>query len=322
MTLHDQVGLKGPAYDVWIERGKIREFSYAMEAPLPEFLEGPTPVIPPMFLVSAPYTWGYTLERPRGTVFSQINHDLTVSLHAEESFLFHGTPLRVGEKLSAQPSLERVWQKKGGSGGNLTFLTILNEYKDSTGSLRAEQRSTSVTTEAAPGEGAWNPKIPTYEPDYTELETESIFLPIERQRFENLEVGKGPGPIYAPPLSKRDIVRFQGVVGEDDPLHHDPEWASKNNYPSVFALGTHQASLMSAYASFWLSPEFIREYKVRFREVMWPGDRFHYEGIVTDLDDTLRKVTLHLTCQREDRTIVCEAWATFDFSSETIRSSI
>lgn len=86
MKLEDQVGLTGPSYDVFIERGKIREFARAMDAPITEFMNSAEPVAPPTFLVCAPYTWGYTLERPRGTNFAEIDHDLSVSLHAEESF--------------------------------------------------------------------------------------------------------------------------------------------------------------------------------------------------------------------------------------------
>ncbi len=208
------------------------------------------------------------MERPRGTVFSEIDHDLAVSLHAEESFLFHGVPPRAGDRLIARPQLEKVWEKHGSSGGKLTFLTILNEYRDADGNLRAEQRSTSVTTETAPGEEGWKP----------------------------------------------EIVRFQGVVGEDDPLHHDPEWAVKNDYPSVFALGTHQASLMGAYASHWLAPECIRSYKVRFREVVWPGDQLRYAGTVTELNLQKRKASLNLSCINQNNALVSEAWAEYDFS--------
>ena len=126
MALADQVGLSGPEYEVFIERGKIREFARAMDAPLSDFLDGSAPVIPPTFLVCAPYTWGYTLERPRGTVFAEIDHDLAVSLHAEESFVFHGVPPRAGERLVARPKLEKVWEKHGSSGGKPTAaLTCL-----------------------------------------------------------------------------------------------------------------------------------------------------------------------------------------------------
>ncbi|MEM7214410.1 MAG: MaoC family dehydratase N-terminal domain-containing protein [Pseudomonadota bacterium] len=314
MALVDQIGLTGPEYDVWIERGKIREFARAMDAPLKEFLEGPNTVIPATFLVCAPYSWGYTLERPRGTIFSEIEHDLTVSLHAEESFLFLAEPPRAGDRLVAQPKLEKVWEKQGGNGGKLTFLTILTEYRDQAGNIRAEQRSTSVTTQTAPGDGEWKPEVPEYDPDYPTLERDSPFANIARQAFSGLTLEDSPGEVCADPLLKQEIVRFQGVVGEDDPLHHDHEWAAKNDYPSVFALGTHQASLMAAYASYWLSPEKVRSFKVRFREVVWPGDQLVYNGTIVELDQDNKKAVLNLTCRRRDQTLVSEAWATYDFS--------
>jgi len=314
MALEDQVGLTGPEYEVHIERGKIREFARAMDAPLDAFMQGANPIIPPTFLVCAPYTWGYTLERPRGTVFANIEHDLTVSLHAEESFDFTGPLLKAGDLLIAQPRLEKVWEKKGGNGGKLTFLTILTEYRNKEGELRVEQRSTSVTTEADPGEESWKPQIPSYDPNYEALERSTPFADVSRQSFAELIEGKGPRPVRAAPLLKQEIVRFQGVVGEDDPLHHDPEWARKNNYPSVFALGTHQASLMAAYASYWLPPDSIRSFKVRFRDVVWPGDRLTYEGRVTDCVPETKSARIHLACLREDASLVSEAWATYDFS--------
>ena len=90
MSAQDHIGLRGPEYEVDIERGHVYRFARAMSAPLPEFVAGRRPLIPATFLVSAPYTWGYSLERPRGTAFAEVGHDLSVSLHAEEAFRFHG----------------------------------------------------------------------------------------------------------------------------------------------------------------------------------------------------------------------------------------
>ena len=98
MVVTDFIGLMGPEYEMDVERGKIREFARAMHAPVPEFVEGRNPIVPATFLVTTAYTWGYTLERPRGTVFERIDHDLSVPLHAEESFEFHGEPPRAGVK--------------------------------------------------------------------------------------------------------------------------------------------------------------------------------------------------------------------------------
>ncbi len=301
MPLTDHIGLTGPNYEVDIERGKIREFARAMQAPLPEFCSGRHPVVPATFLVSAPYTWGYTLERPRGTVFADIGHDLTVSLHAGETFRFLGPPPRAGDRLTARAMLEDVWTKPGRTGGDLTFLRMLTTYRDAAGEILVEQRSTSVTTTSRPSQEGWAPTIPDYDPDYTDLEPPSPFGGITRANPTDLRVGDSPGDIDLGPLSLRDIVRFQGVVGEDDPLHHDTAWAAKQGYPSVFGLGTHLASLLAAYAAYWIDPALVRRFDIRFREVAWPGDRLTCGGKVTQIDTAEPGgICIQLACCRSD----------------------
>ena len=160
MPAQDHIGLTGPDYEMEVERGHIRRFARAMSAPLAEFLDGRHPIIPATFLVSTPYTWGYSLERPRGTVLENLDHDLSVSLHAEESFRFHGPLPRAGDRFTCRVSLEDVRVKSGGRGGDLTFLTLLNEYLDADGVVVVEQRSTSVTTARAPSSEDWQIELP------------------------------------------------------------------------------------------------------------------------------------------------------------------
>ncbi|MGB1250859.1 MAG: FAS1-like dehydratase domain-containing protein [Candidatus Promineifilaceae bacterium] len=317
MPALDAIGLTGPKYEVDIERGKIREFARAMNAPLPDFVEGRTPIIPATFLVAAPYTWGYTLERPRGTVFETIDHDLSVPLHAEESFVFHGEPPRAGDRLIAQATLEDVRVKRGSKGGELTFLTMLTEYRDESGVLKAEQRSMTVTTGQSPDEGEWQVAIPTYDPSYEALDPGDPFAEIGRIGWDDLLEGSGPPTINAGPLLMQDMVRFQGVVGEDNPLHYDITWAAKFGYPFVFGLGMHQASVLASYAAHWLPPSAVRKMRIRFRNVYWPGEQMVYAIKVTrkyiDPDSGHRMADLALSCTRPQDEHLVDAWMTLDF---------
>lgn len=316
MPATDFEGLTGPEYEVDIERGKIRDFARAMSAPLPEFMEGRTPVIPATLLVSAPYTFGYTMERPRGTVFETIDHDFSIPLHAEESFIFHGEPPRAGDRLIAQGSVESVREKQGANGGDLTFLTMLTTYKDDAGSLIAEQRSVTVTTSNNPGGDDWKPDIPVYKPHYPELEPGDLFAGIDRVSWDDLVEGNGPGAIDTGPLMVADMVRFQGVVGEDNPLHFDVPWAHACDYPTVFGLGMHQASLLAGYAAHWIDPQTVRSYKARFRNVFWPGEHMIHDVRVEKkyMDEAgNRSADLKLTCTRGNGDIIVDAWMTCEF---------
>lgn len=318
MPARDYEGLTGPEYEVDIERGKIRDFARAMSAPLPDFMEGRHPVIPATLLVSAPYTFGYTLERPRGTVFETIDHDFSVPLHAEEAFVFHGPPPRAGDRLIAQASLESVTEKSGTSGGDLTFLTMLTIYSSDAGIRVAEQRSTTVTTSNSPGGDDWGTNIPDYRPHYTELEPGDLFAGIARAGWDDLKTGEGPGIVDTGPLRVADMVRFQGVVGEDNPLHYDVPWAHECDYPTVFGLGMHQASLLAGYAAHWIDPNTVRGFKARFRNVFWPGERMIHQAVVSkkyQSDAGNNAADLHLTCTRGNGDSIVDAWMTCEMPS-------
>ncbi len=320
MPAEDAIGLTGPEYEMDIERGKIRDFARAMSAPLSEFIDAPRPLIPASFLITSAYSWGYSLERPRGTVFEQIDHDLSVPLHAEESFRFHGALPRAGERLHCRASLENVWRKQGGRGGDLTFLTMLTEFRNPTGELVAEERSTTVTTENAPESGDWSVDIPDYRPDYPEnLDAVDYFAQVERSSWEQVAVGMSCGRVDIGPLRIGDIVRFQSVVGEDNPLHYDLVWARSMGYPNVFGLGSHQASQLAALAAHWLDPAAVRFFKARFRNVYWPGDALAHDIVITDKyrDDSSgrRMLELTLNCTRNDDDPVVDAWMTLDFGT-------
>ncbi|MEM7116032.1 MAG: MaoC family dehydratase N-terminal domain-containing protein [Chloroflexota bacterium] len=317
MPAQDYIGLQGPPYEMDVERGKIREFARAMNAYLPEFLEGRNPIVPATFLITTQYVWGYTLERPRGTVFAQIDHDFSVPLHAEESFIFHGMPPRAGARLICHPSLEDVRIKQGSKGGELTFLTLLNQYFDENGRLAVEQRSVTVTTEQSPEDAEWQVDIPPYDPAYTDLDPNQPFAHLQRVEWEALVEEEGPGAISTGPLLIQDMVRFQGVEGEDNPLHFDTIWAAKNGYPAVFGLGMHQASVLASYAAHWLDPTAVRKVRIRFPNVYWPGEEMIYQGSVTrkyiDPDTQHRLADLELICTRPPNKVLVKVWMTLDF---------
>ena len=310
--LSKYIGLAGPSYEVDVERGKIREFAKAMYAPIPDFCEGKNPIIPATFFVSAPYTWGYSLERPRGTIFSSVEHDFSIPLHAEESFIFHNGLPKAGDSFQVRSTIENISEKQGRRGGLLTFFTVLTEYYDSFDQLKVEQRSVTVTTKTSPNDSdGWATEIPKYKPSYKNLDPDKPFANIKRQSLADLLPEEGPGLIETGPLLIREIVRFQGVVGEDNALHHDTTWAKLSGYPTIFGLGTHQASALAAYLSYWIDPIYIRKFQCKFKNVYWPGDSISYEGKVREKfkSEDYSGNLIDLFCLRDKKDILVHAQA-------------
>lgn len=314
MVNNSLIGRFGPEFVVPIERGKVRELAKAAYAAVPEHMDDLHPVIPATFLMSAGVNWGYTLERPRGSLFEDIGHDLSVPLHAEESYLFHGAPPRAGDELTARACLESVTTKQGARGGELTFLVMLTEFRDRRGEVLVEARATTVTTSNSPTDESWASSVPDYQPDYQNLDTFDPFAHIPRQNGSSLVEGAGPGPVSTGALTLFEMVRFQAAGGELDPLHYDEAHARAKGFPGMFGLGMHQASALASYASRWLGAENVRSYRARFPNVFWIGDALSYAGRVTRLheENGQDKADLELVCTRDsDRAVVVKTWMTF-----------
>ena len=133
------------SYEVPIERGKIREFARATKS-RSEAYTGASPVVPPTFLTTARLFWEPRDQDP----MSKVEFDIRRILHGEEEYLVHGPLPRAGDVLQVETRLLERWTREGKRGGTMHFFKIVNEFRDSSGSLVAEQRTTLVETARPP----------------------------------------------------------------------------------------------------------------------------------------------------------------------------
>jgi hypothetical protein len=122
-----------------IELGKAREFAHAVGHPDPIEVGSPVPVT---FLRTMAFWAGpESSAQPAG-------RDMSRMLHGEQTFVFHGGPIRVGETLVGQSRLEGTYSKRGRRGGLMTFTEVVTELRAPDGRLRAEVRVVQIETEA------------------------------------------------------------------------------------------------------------------------------------------------------------------------------
>jgi len=86
------------------------------------------------------------------------------------------------------------------------------------------------------------------------------------------------------PVTATDIVRYQGASGDFHPLHHDDAFARAAGYPGVFAVGMLHAGYLASYCASAFGAERVRQFRVRFREQVWPGDTLTLSGTVTGVE--------------------------------------
>ena len=150
MVNKNAVGLQGPAFNMTVERGKVREFARATQSHHADYLEDAEPPIPPTFLTTVTF-W----QPPEAAdLFRKLDIDGRRLLHGEQEYEFFWRVPRAGEDLTARTSVEEIYEKEGKRGGTMTFVVTVTDFHDERGELVARARSTAIETAKPPTEGA------------------------------------------------------------------------------------------------------------------------------------------------------------------------
>jgi len=131
------------AYEMPVERGKIREFAAATGSSDPAY-HGTSPPVPPTFLTTSMH-WE-PQDPPLATL---LGLDLRRVLQGGQEYTFIGPLPRAGETLQAETSVESVTEKRSGRGGIMTIIVVLTRFTRPDGSVAAEGRATVIERAAA-----------------------------------------------------------------------------------------------------------------------------------------------------------------------------
>jgi hypothetical protein len=141
MVAKDSLGATGTPFTVPLERGKIREYAGAIGSAHPEYVDAEDPVVPAHFLTTT-FFW----EGDTGNPWDRVEMSQQRGMHAEQEYVFHGEPPRAGTRLTATSRIDRIYEKTSRSGGILTFVEMVTEFRDDDGTLVAEAKMTAVET--------------------------------------------------------------------------------------------------------------------------------------------------------------------------------
>jgi hypothetical protein len=139
MVDRSAVGVTGEPFALEVERGKLQEFARAT------FTQPAGDWSLPTFLTTA-FHWQQGAADP----WPLVAMDPSRGLHAEQEFVFHGPPPRVGDHLVGTSRIDAIYDRDGRRGGGLTFVVMVTEFRDPSGRLVAESRLTGVETGQVP----------------------------------------------------------------------------------------------------------------------------------------------------------------------------
>jgi acyl dehydratase len=131
--------------------------------------------------------------------------------------------------------------------------------------------------------------------------------------WKDLEEGSTTEPMTIGPISRTDIVRYQGASGDMNPIHHDEPFATDAGYPAPLVVGMLPVGAMNTWATNWLGPENVRLSRARWKQQVWPGETLTCSGKVVQKYEDLgeRKVDLEITSTKEDGSVAAQVWMTF-----------
>jgi len=112
-------------------------------------------------------------------------------------------------------------------------------------------------------------------------------------------------------ITESDVLRFAEVTGDRNPIHLDPEYASKTRFKERIAHGMLTASLISAVISTrLLGPGNIYvSQSLEFKAPVKLGDIIQAEVELIEKIPEKNRVRLKTTCRNQDGTVVIDGEA-------------
>jgi acyl dehydratase len=120
------------------------------------------------------------------------------------------------------------------------------------------------------------------------------------------------------PLTRTDLVRYQGASGDFNPIHHDEPFALAAGMPAPLSLGMLQAGFLATWATDRFGAAAVRSFRVRFAAQVFPGDTVTCDGAVVRQDTD--SFDVEMTCTTQDGTVAVYGWATFTTGTATSTS--
>ena len=151
MPIEDLIGKEFPAFELPIERGKIREFAIAIGDDNPIYLDPSYAVKTEFRGILAPPTFTVTKAfwRKGASVLSELaGLDPRYRLHGEEEFEYF-QPILAGDLLTCRNKITEAYEKKGKRGGKMTFIVLEFTFYNQKGEKVLASRTTTVHTEGA-----------------------------------------------------------------------------------------------------------------------------------------------------------------------------
>ena len=103
-------------------------------------------------------------------------------------------------------------------------------------------------------------------------------MPIKRLDFKELIEGLELPEVQTNPITREQLVDYASASGDYNLLHYDESFAKKTGLKGCIAQGMLQAGMISSYILNWAKGGILRNFKIRFSDVVNENDILTFKG--------------------------------------------
>lgn len=103
-------------------------------------------------------------------------------------------------------------------------------------------------------------------------------MPNKKLNFNELNVGMELPEVKIDPITRVQLVDYASASGDYNLLHYDESFAKKTGLKGCIAHGMLQAGMISSYILNWAKGGILRNFKIRFSDVVNENDILTFKG--------------------------------------------
>ena len=103
-------------------------------------------------------------------------------------------------------------------------------------------------------------------------------------------------------ITEEMMAQFYAITGDDSPIHMDADYAAGRGYPGRVVYGMLGASFLSTLAGVYLPGEhcLLHGVDLKFAKPIFIGDTLTVTGVVDEVNDTFREITIKASIVNQD----------------------
>ena len=103
-------------------------------------------------------------------------------------------------------------------------------------------------------------------------------------------------------ITEEMMAQFYAITGDNSPIHMDADYAAGRGYPGRVVYGMLGASFLSTLAGVYLPGEhcLLHGVDLKFAKPIFIGDTLTVTGVVGEVNDTFREITIKASIVNQD----------------------